>query len=71
MSRNRYRLEKPTVGVHCQKGGKTRTTLPSGAVIELLSGMSEGARIVGVKWEGQIVMMLLQDFEKHASLEAS
>ena len=68
MAENRlYRIDTPVVGVHWAKSEKTRITLPAGAIIELLNGIAEGARIIGVKWEGRILMMLLQDIQVHAS----
>ena len=62
-----YRIDKPVIGVHCDKTGKTQITLPAGAIIELLNSIAEGARIIGVKWEGRILMMFLQDIQAHAS----
>ena len=72
MTENRlYRINTPVEGVHWAKSEKTRITLPAGAIVELLNGIAEGARIIGVKWEGRILMMLRQDIQVHASCYAA
>lgn len=72
MAVNRYyRVERPIAGVHWQKSGKTRMTLPSGAIIEPLASIADGARVIGVKWEGTIVMMLLRDLQQHATAQTA
>ena len=65
LSGRKYRLGKPTVAMTHEDGKRTMLTVPSDAVIEIVSGPSHSDEdaLVKIRWEDKIVSMFAVDIE--------
>lgn len=62
MGSTRYRLAKPTLGVHSANGEPCCVTVPAHATIEIpLDGILNDHRTVEVRWEDYVLTMFSQD----------
>jgi len=70
MRGQRYRLKTPTLAIITIDGQNHPTTVPSGAVVKVISGPLDGNRLVDVKWNGKAAMMFTTDIrERGVKLE--
>jgi|KBSMisStaDraftv2_1062788.scaffolds.fasta_scaffold5264515_2 hypothetical protein len=63
----RFRLIKPTLGIVAAT--RRGVSIPKGAVVVVPVAPADGNRIVDVIWDGQEVMMFIQDFRDRAEPE--
>jgi hypothetical protein len=62
MKLTRYRLSRPTLGVHSANGKPCCMTVPTDATIEIpLDGILTDHRTVEVRWEDYVLTMFSQD----------
>jgi len=58
----RYRLHKPTLGVHLVDGKRCCMIVPAGAVINIsLRGLLNGKATVDVQWKEYVLTMFSED----------
>ena len=58
----RFKLSNPTMALDIVDGKRVAITVPTGAVIKVVSGPSgEGDRLVDVVWDGRTVAMFAFD----------
>lgn len=61
----RFRIDTPTLAVKEGPGGKrVAVTIPAGAIVKVISGPTDGDRIVDVLWEGQAIEMFTIDLQR-------
>ena len=60
----RRRLTKPTLGVYLATSDAT--SIPAGTIIEIPIAPVEGVRTVDVIWNGEKLMMFVNDLESHS-----
>jgi len=61
MRSQRYRLNILTLAIINHDGQNCPTTIPSGAVIQVITGPLQGDRLIDVKWDGKTGMMFTTD----------
>jgi hypothetical protein len=59
----RFRLERATLSVESIDGKQTAVTIPSGAIIKVISGPNNGDGLVNVSWEGRRLQMFAVDVD--------
>lgn len=62
----RVRLLKPTLGIFTVT--RLARALPEGSVIEIPTAPLQGARLVDVIWDGNAMMMLVQDLRERSEI---
>jgi len=68
--RQEYRLKTPTLAIINHDGQNCPTTVPSGAIVKVLSGSLDGNQLVDVTWGGKTIMMFTTDLrERGVKLE--
>jgi hypothetical protein len=63
----RYRLKTPTLALLEDDGRHVARTVPAGAIVAV-DGKSDGDKLIEVQWDGQKLMMFVQDFRSRAEL---
>lgn len=62
LSGKRFKLENPTMALDITDGKRVAVTVPTGAVIKVVSGPTgDGDRLVDVVWDGHTVTMFAFD----------
>ena len=56
-----YRLKIPTLAIIKVDGQNQSITVPSGAIVKVVSGPLNGNRLVDMTWDGKTVMMFASD----------
>jgi len=59
----KFRLERATLSVESIDGKRTAVTVPSGAVIKVISGPKNGDGLVNISWEGRTLQMFAVDVD--------
>jgi hypothetical protein len=65
----RFRLTRPTVGIHLINGARSVVTLPANAIIEILPGPDANGKVsdsgvVYARWEDRSIAMFIVDLEQ-------
>jgi hypothetical protein len=63
----RYRLKTPTLALLEDDGRHVARTVPAGAVV-VANGASDDDKLIEVQWDGQKLMMFVQDLRSRAEL---
>ena len=61
----RFRLTRAAMAIAQRDSRNVAIMIPEGAVIELLNGPFDGARLMEVRYEGEVIMMFTNDMETH------
>lgn len=61
----RYRLKTPTLALLQDEGRQVARTVPAGAIVEI-DGTPNDDKLVKVLWDGQKLMMFVQDLQSKA-----
>jgi len=64
MRGQQYRLNTPTLAIIKLDGQNCPTTIPSGAVVQVISGPLDGDRLIDVKWDGKTGVMFTTDIRE-------
>ncbi len=67
MPLGRYRLKTPTLALLQDDGRQVARTVPAGAIV-VVDGTLDGDKLVEVQWDGQKLMMFVQDLQSRADL---
>jgi hypothetical protein len=59
----RFRLERETLSVESTDGKHTAVTIPTGAIIEVLSGRKNREGLVRISWNGRTLQMFAVDVD--------
>ena len=59
----RFRLERETLSVESIDGKRTAVTVPTDAIIEVLSGPKNREGLVKVSWDGRTLQMFAVDVD--------
>jgi hypothetical protein len=65
---DRYRLNRPTLGVVSRAGTDITVKIPKNAIVELATSLRDDTRMVNVRWVDQTVMMFAQDIRQRGKL---
>jgi hypothetical protein len=57
----RFKLERPTLSLEILEGKRRAVTLPSGSIVHVISGPTEGDGLVNVLWEDRELAMFEVD----------
>ena len=63
-SGKRFKLGTPIVAVETVDGKDVAVTIPSEAIIKVISGPRHGNRMMDVLWNGRVIMMFEVDVEE-------
>jgi hypothetical protein len=63
-----YRINKQTIGLSSEAENRVSIFLPKDAIVILLEGSLNENRMVGVKWEGRVVMIFADDLRDRGTL---
>jgi hypothetical protein len=67
MKLTRYRLSRPTLGVHSANGKPCCMTVPTDATIEIpLDGIFNDHRTIEVRWEDYVLTMFSEDVRERS-----
>jgi hypothetical protein len=64
MRGQRYRFKTATLAIIKLDGQNCPTSIPSGAVVQVISGPLDGDRLIDVKWDGKTVLMFTTDIRE-------
>lgn len=54
----RYRMKTPTLAILVQDGERVPMTIPSGGIVRVLAWDHLDSDLLGVEWEGKVMLML-------------
>jgi hypothetical protein len=61
MQPGRYCITSPTIAVLKEKGRRVAGLVPKGSIIEITTETLDDNKLISVIWDGQDVMMFVQD----------
>jgi hypothetical protein len=69
MRSENYRIDNSSLAILSRSDGKRLPiTVPVGAVVTIIAGPLNGARLVEVEWDGDTVLMFSEDLRENGTL---
>ena len=63
----RFKLSTPTLALETLEGKRVATTVPAGTTVKVVSGPTQGDRMVDVLWEGRVIVMFAIDVNERGT----
>jgi hypothetical protein len=61
---DRFRTITPILGIACLAGRRVMITIPENAIVEVVTGLMNDDRMIEVWWDGNVLLMFVQDLRE-------